>query len=86
MTLQLSMNAAQTELTAVSDKRKHPAVPAVTEDFRITVEASGETNVYTGTREITPAVPASIDPITVSDSTGRVWAKVSDDGVTAVFR
>ena len=80
------MNAAQTEVTAVSDKRKHAAVPAVTEDFKITVEASGETAVYTGTRELSPAVPAKTDPITISDDSGRTWTKESDDGVTAAFR
>jgi len=86
MALSLSLNAAQTELTAVSDKRVHPGTPAVTENFKITVEASGETKIYQGVREVFPAVPGSTDPITVSDDSGKVWTKFSDDGVTAVFR
>lgn len=85
MTLQLSLNAAQTELTVTSDRRKHPPVPAVTQPFRITVETGGETQVYTGTREVSPAVPASTDPIKVADDSGVVWSSKSDDGTTAVY-
>jgi hypothetical protein len=44
---------------------------------------AGETKVYTGTRVVTPA---SVDPVTVTDSSGKAWAAASDDGVTAVFR
>jgi hypothetical protein len=80
VTLKLSLSADQATLTAVSDKRIHPAV---TQDFTITVTASGESTTYSGTRVVTPA---SVDPITVTDSSGKVWAAVSDDGVTAVFR
>jgi hypothetical protein len=76
----VSLNAAQDTLTVVSDKRVHPAA---VEDFTITVQASGETKVYTGTRIVTPA---SVDPVTVTDSSGKAWAAASDDGVTAVFR
>lgn len=92
MALTLTLNAAQNELTAVSDRRKHaavPPVPAVTEDFVITVTAAGETKTYSGTRELQPAVPgvpASVDPITLSDSSGRAWSQVSDDGITTVWR
>jgi hypothetical protein len=78
--LTVTLNAAQDTLTVVSDRRVHPAV---VEDFTITVRVAGETEVYTGTRIVTAA---SVDPVTVTDSSGKVWAAASDDGVTAVFR
>lgn len=86
MTLQLTMNATNTIFTVVSDRRKHDAIPAVTEDFEITVKASGDIKVYSGTREISPAQPAKVDPVFLTDSTGTIWTPISDDGVTAVYQ
>lgn len=92
MTLQLTMNAAQTEITIVSDRRKHAAVPAQTQNARITVESldpQGEVidgQVLPYTLVIKPSQPAYVDPLRVTDDSGIVWNSFSDDGVTAVYR
>lgn len=92
MTLQLTMNAAQTEITIVSDKRKHAAVPAQTQAARITVEtldpvgAVIDSQVSPYTLVIKQAQPAYNDPIRITDDSGIVWTQFSDDGVTAVYR
>lgn len=95
MALTLSMNAAG-EFIIVSDKRKHAAVPAVTQDFHITTVLSGKnddgteytySDVFSGTRELKPATPEYIDPIvSVTDDSGVIWVVKSDDGITAVYR
>jgi len=78
-------------LTVTSNSRIHAAKPAVTQDYRITVaqlDATGavaDQFVVSGTRVITPAVPAYTDPITVTDDSGRIWTKQTDDGTTAVY-
>lgn len=92
MALTATMNAAQDEITTVCDSRVHPAQPEVTEEFTIIVRTkrSDSTTVEevtrTGTRVVKPAIPETVDDISVTDSSGRVWTKVSDDKVTAIFR
>lgn len=84
--LTATLDSTNTQLTVVSDKRVIPGKPAVTENFKITVETGGETVVYSGSREKTPATPETYDPIVVTDDSGRRWNKISDNGKTAVFR
>lgn len=91
MALTATMNAAQTELTTVCDSRIHPAQAEVTEEATITIVTKHdgipvETKDYSYTRIIKPAEPQTIDEISATDNSGRVWTKFSDDGVTAVFR
>lgn len=92
MALTLSMNAAQDEITAVCDSRVHPAQPEVTETLTITVKTERndgtpvETETFVATRVVKPAVPETVDDISATDNSGRVWTKISDDKVTAIFR
>jgi hypothetical protein len=75
-----------TSLTIVSDKRKIAAIAEVTESATISINAAGETRVYNATRVVSPAVPARIEPITITDSrAGVTWVKQADDGITAVY-
>lgn len=64
-------------LTASINLSKSPAELTVTSDKRkvaVSVSAAGET--ATGT---------AIFPVTVSDDSGRVWSRKSDDGTTAIY-
>lgn len=93
----LDASGAPVRLTVTSDKRITPAVPAVPpvaevrEAFTITVEAAGESTVYSGSRLITPAVPGQPGapeiwaPVVIIDSRGKAWLQISDNGTTAVF-
>lgn len=85
LTVTADSQSNPTKLVVYSDNRKHAALPAITEEFTITVMAAGESKVYSGTRETSPAVPAWVDPISIKDSRGVVWKVVSDDGSTAVY-
>ena len=64
-------------LTASVDITKTPIELKVTSDKRkvaVTVAAAGET-----------AVGTAVFPVTVTDSSGRTWTKVSDDDTVAVY-
>ncbi len=64
-------------LTAAVDLTKTPITLTVTSDKRkvaVTVTSAGET-----------ATGSATFPITVTDTSGRVWTVVSDDGATAVY-
>lgn len=64
-------------LTASVDLTKNPAELTVVSDRRrvtVNVHAAGDDAVATGAY-----------PVTVSDSSGRVWTVKSDDAVTAVY-
>ena len=64
-------------LTATVDLTKTPITLTVVSSKRlvsVSVTSAGETAV--GTAEF---------PITLTDSTGRAWTSVSDDGRTAVY-
>jgi len=64
-------------LTAAVDLTKSPIELTVVSDKRLVsvqVTAVGETATATGTF-----------PVTVSDSSGRVWSVKTDDGHTAVY-
>lgn len=64
-------------LTATVDITKTPITLTVVSAKRVvnvTVTAAGET-----------AIGAARFPITLTDSTGRVWTVVTDDGATAVY-
>ena len=64
-------------LTATVDLTKTPITLTVVSAKRlvnVTVASAGETAVGTATF-----------PITLTDTTGRVWTSVSDDGKTAVY-
>lgn len=64
-------------LTASLDLTKNPVELTVVSDKRkvsVTVTAVGETATATGAF-----------PITITDSSGRVWTQKSDDKVTAVY-
>lgn len=64
-------------LTATVDLTAATPKLTVVSDKRkvaVTVSSAGETATGTATY-----------PVTVSDSSGRVWTKQSDDGVTAVY-
>lgn len=64
-------------LTAKLDLTVNPPTLTVTSDRRkvsVQVTAVGETATATG-----------LFPVTVSDSSGKQWKQVSDDGTTAVY-
>lgn len=64
-------------LTATVDITTTPVTLTVTSDRRKitgTVTSQGETATYTATF-----------PVTITDTTGRVWTGRSDDGVKAVY-
>lgn len=75
-----------TRITVTSDRRVTPARPAVTETAKITVETAGESVVWQATRELSPAAPRQVAPITYTvEGTAATLRLVSDDGVTAVY-
>ena len=64
-------------ITAAVDLTKSPPVLTVTSDKRkvsVQVSAVGETATATGTF-----------PVTVTDTSGRVWTVKTDDGATATY-
>lgn len=64
-------------LTASIDITKSPLELTVVSDkrrVRVSVTAAGET-----------AVGTAIFPVTVTDDSGRVWTRKSDDGTTAIY-
>lgn len=64
-------------LTATINLAKSPPELTVTSDKRrvaVSVTAAGETATGTATF-----------PVTVSDDSGRVWTRKSDDGTTAIY-
>lgn len=64
-------------ISAAIDLTKSPPTLTVTSDKRsvtVTVSCAGET-----------ATGVARYPVTVSDSSGKVWKAISDDGTTAVY-
>lgn len=64
-------------LTATLDLSKDPAELKVVSDRRgvtVTVHSAGDDATATGTY-----------PITVVDSSGRIWTVKTDDGTTAIY-
>ena len=64
-------------LTATVDLTKSPILLTVVSDKRkvaVSVSSAGETATGTATY-----------PVTITDTSGRVWSLKSDDGATAVY-